>query len=165
VAYSYGKVLLAPGQRLGYLALSPLMPSADKQALQSSLFAAQMALGWCFPNAVMQYALPDLEGLSIDMHALSAKRAWMTEALERAGYEVLRPEGTFYLFCKCPGGDGGRFWHALADREVFVMLGSVMEVPDHFRLSLTASEPMIERSLPVFAEVAQAIGGARQPAA
>ncbi|GEO18777.1 aminotransferase class I/II-fold pyridoxal phosphate-dependent enzyme [Microvirga aerophila] len=165
VAYSYGKVLLAPGQRLGYLALSPLMPSSDKQALQSSLFAAQMALGWCFPNAVMQYALPDLEGLSIDMHALSAKRAWMTEALERAGYEVLRPEGTFYLFCKCPGGDGGRFWDALAGRDVFVMPGSVMGVPDHFRISLTASEPMIERSLPVFAEVAQAICDARQPAA
>jgi aspartate aminotransferase len=165
VAYSYGKVLLAPGQRLGYLALSPLMPSADKQALQSSLFAAQMALGWCFPNAVMQYALPDLEGLSIDMHALSAKRARMTDALERAGYEVLRPEGTFYLFCKCPGGDGGRFWDALADRDVFVMPGSVMEVPDHFRLSLTASEPMIERSLPVFAEVAQAICDVQQPAA
>ena len=26
ISYSYGKVLLAPGQRLGYLALSPLMP-------------------------------------------------------------------------------------------------------------------------------------------
>jgi aspartate aminotransferase len=30
-----------------------------------------------------------------------------------------------------------------------------MDVPGHFRISLTASEPMIERSLPVFAEVAQ----------
>jgi aspartate aminotransferase len=157
VAYSYGKVLLAPGQRLGYLALSPLMPREDRQALQSSMFAAQMALGWCFPNAVMQYALPDLESLSIDMLALSSKRVRMTEALEKAGYEVLRPEGTFYLFCKFPG-DGKRFWDALADRDVFVMPGSVMEVPDHFRICLTASESMIERSLPVFAEVAEAIG-------
>jgi aspartate aminotransferase len=40
-----------------------------------------------------------------------------------------------------------------------------MDVPDHFRISLTASEPMIERSLPVFAEVAQAICDERQPAA
>jgi aspartate aminotransferase len=164
ISYSYGKVLLAPGQRLGYLALSPLMPSADKQALQESVFATQMALGWCFPNAIMQYALPDLEGLSIDMHALSAKRARMTDGLERAGYEVLRPEGTFYLFCKYPGGDGGPYWDALADRDVFVMPGRVMDVPGHFRISLTASEPMIERSLPVFAEVAQAIQTERQAA-
>jgi aspartate aminotransferase len=25
------------------------------------MFSAQMALGWCFPNAVMQYAVPDLD--------------------------------------------------------------------------------------------------------
>jgi aspartate aminotransferase len=165
IAYSYGKVLLAPGQRLGYLALSPLMPPEDRQALQRSLFTTQKALGWCFPNAVMQYALPDLEYLSIDMNALSAKRARMMETLERAGYEVLRPEGTFYLFCKYPSGDTDRFWNALADRGVFVMPGSIMEAPGHFRISLTASEPMIERSLPVFSEVAQAVRDEHKPAA
>ena len=59
IANSYGKVLRAPGQRLGYLALSPLMPGEDRRALQSGLFAVQMALGWCSPNAVMQYAFPE----------------------------------------------------------------------------------------------------------
>ena len=34
ISYSYGKVLLAPGQRLGYLAISPLMPDAEREALQ-----------------------------------------------------------------------------------------------------------------------------------
>ncbi|WP_046864114.1 aminotransferase class I/II-fold pyridoxal phosphate-dependent enzyme [Microvirga massiliensis] len=164
ITYSYGKVLLAPGQRLGYLALSPLMPRPERQALQDSLFAAQMALGWCFPNAVMQYAIPDLEGLSIDMHALSAKRTRMIEALARVGYEVLPPEGTFYLFCKSPGADPDRFWDALADRDVFVMPGRVMERPDYFRLSLTASDAMIDRSLPIFAEVADRMRKEPQPA-
>jgi len=161
IAYSYGKVLLAPGQRLGYMALSPLMPREERQSLQDNLFPIQMSLGWCFPNAVMQYALPDLEELSIDMHALSAKRIRMTATLEQAGYHVLRPEGTFYLFCKYPDGKSQRVWDALADRDVFVLPGSIMDVPDHFRISLTASEAMIERSLPVFAEVAQATSGAR----
>jgi len=32
ISYSYGKVLLAPGQRLGYLAISPLMPVEDVEA-------------------------------------------------------------------------------------------------------------------------------------
>jgi aspartate aminotransferase len=71
ISYSYGKVLLAPGQRLGYLALSPSMPVADRHALRSVMFSAQMALGWCFPNAVMQYAVPDLDNLSIDQVALT----------------------------------------------------------------------------------------------
>jgi aspartate aminotransferase len=78
---------------------------------------------------------------------------------------VLRPEGTFYLFCKYPGGDGQQVWDALADHDVFVLPGSIMDVPEHFRISLTASEPMVERSLPVFVEAAQAIRNKRQPAA
>jgi aspartate aminotransferase len=155
VTYSYAKVLLAPGQRLGYLAVSPCMPWDERQAIRNHMSAAQVALGWCFPNAVMQYALPDLEGLSIDMPSLSAKRNRMVETLEKAGYEVLPPEGTFYLFCKCPGDDPERFWNALADRDVFVIPGSTMDVPGHFRICLTASKEMVERSLPVFAEVAE----------
>src|SRR5258706_16217101 len=66
ISYSYGKVLLSPGQRLGYLAISPLMPATDRQVLRDAMFSAQMALGWCYPNAVMQYTVTDLEGLSID---------------------------------------------------------------------------------------------------
>src|SRR6185436_11059752 len=44
IAYSYGKVLLAPGQRLGYLAISPLMPTSDRQALREAIFTLQMSL-------------------------------------------------------------------------------------------------------------------------
>ena len=164
VTYSYAKVLLAPGQRLGYLAVSPRMPWEERKAIRNHMSAAQVALGWCFPNAIMQYAIPDLEGLSIDMPSLSAKRNVMVETLEKAAYEVLRPEGTFYLFCKCPGDDPERFWNALADRDVFVIPGSTMDIPGHFRICLTASKEMVERSLPVFAEVAEMMRKERKPA-
>jgi aspartate aminotransferase len=153
ISYSYGKVLLAPGQRLGYLALSPLMPSSDRQALRDVMFSAQMALGWCFPNAVMQYAVPDLEQLSIDQEALARRRDRLMAALARGGFEVLRPEGTFYLWSKWPPGDPERHWNALADRKVFVMPGSVMSSPQYLRISLTASDRMVERALPAFAEI------------
>ena len=155
ISYSYGKVLLAPGQRLGYLALSPLMPLSDRQALRDVMFSAQMALGWCFPNAVMQYAVPELEQLSIDQKALARRRDRLTEALTRAGFEVLRPEGTFYLWSKWPVGDPERHWNALADSKVFVMPGSIMSSPAHLRISLTASDRMVERALPVFAAIGE----------
>ena len=32
ISYSYGKILLTPGQRLGYLAVSPLMPTSSRKA-------------------------------------------------------------------------------------------------------------------------------------
>jgi aspartate aminotransferase len=156
ISYSYGKVLLAPGQRLGYLALSPLMPLSDRQPLRDAMFSAQMALGWCFPNAVMQYALPDLEDLSIDFAALARRRDHLTGTLTRAGFDVLPPEGTFYLWCKWPAGDSDRHWNALADRGVFVLPGAMMGWPAYLRISLTASDRMVERALPAFARLAAA---------
>jgi aspartate aminotransferase len=154
ISYSYGKVLLSPGQRLGYLAISPLMPTGERQALRGAMFAAQMALGWSFPNAIMQYAVPQLDRLSIDVQALSRRRDLLTDVLTKAGHTVLPPEGTFYLWVKWPGGDPERLWNALADRGVFVMPGRLMNAPAYFRISLTASDEMIERALPVFAQVA-----------
>ena len=158
ISYSYGKVLLSPGQRLGYLAISPLMPQADREALRNSMIAAQMALGWCFPNAVMQYAVPDLEGLSIDQAALARRRDRLMTALRGAGYDALLPEGTFYIWSKWPEGDPERLWNALADRDVFVLPGATMNAPGYFRISLTASDEMVERALPAFAAALGALG-------
>ena len=151
VSYSYGKVLLAPGQRLGYLAISPLMPAAERQALRDALFPTQMALGWCYPNAVMQNAVPQLEQLSIDVQALARRRDALGAALARGGHTVLPPEGTFYLWVKWAAGDPEQQWNALADRSVFVLPGGMMNAPDYFRISLTASDEMVARALPAFA--------------
>jgi len=151
ISYSYGKVLLAPGQRLGYLAISPAMPAAEREALQEAMFSTQMALGWCFPNAVMQYSVPDLENLSIDLDALSRRRDRLTETLTATGYGVVPPQGTFYLWAKWLAGDAERQWNGLADRDVFVLPGSVMNAPEYFRISLTASDQMVESALPIFA--------------
>jgi aspartate aminotransferase len=151
ISYSYGKVLLSPGQRLGYLAISPRMPDADRQALRDAVFATQMGLGWCFPNAIMQYALPQLEELSIDVPALTRRRDALTKALTEGGHTVLPPDGTFYLWVKWANGDPAQGWNAFADRDVFVMPGSLMKTDDYFRVCLTASDEMVERALPVFA--------------
>ena len=91
ISYSYGKILLAPGQRIGYLAISPSMPFKERKALRNVMFSTQMSLGWCFPNAIMQYAVSDLENLSIDLAALTRRRDLLAAKLTKAGYEVLLP--------------------------------------------------------------------------
>lgn len=154
IDYSYGKVLLAPGQRLGYLALSPLIPPGERDELRAALMPLGLAIGWGFPDAVMQYSVPQLESLSIDMAELTRKRDLMYSALTAAGYEVTRPEGTFYLWGRAPGGDAVAFCGALESRGVYVMPGSLFDQPHHFRISLTATTGMIERALPHLVEVA-----------
>jgi len=151
IAYSYGKVLLAPGQRLGYLAISPRMPADERQALRDTMFATQMAIGWCFPNAVMQNALPHIDALSIDVPTLARRRDLLSAVLAQAGHVVLPPEGTFYLWAKW-ASDPERQWNALADRDVFVMPGTVMNAPEYFRICLTASDAMVAKALPAFTQ-------------
>jgi aspartate aminotransferase len=152
ISYSYGKILLTPGQRLGCLAVSPLMPDEARKAIREAMFPAQMALGWTFASALMQHALPALESLSIDQAALARRRDRLVAALTGAGYRPLEPEGTFYLFSRWPDGDPEVIWNRLADRDVFVLPGSILAAPDHFRISLTASDAMVEQGLQAFGE-------------
>ena len=158
IDYSYGKVLLAPGQRLGYLALSPLIPAVERDELREALMPLGLAIGWGFPDAVMQYAVPALEKLSIDLAELTRKRDRLYGALTDAGLEITRPEGTFYLWGRAPGGDSVAFCDALAARGVYLMPGTLFTRPEHFRISLTATMDMIDRALPHLLEVCAQLG-------
>ena len=50
-------------------------------------------------------------------------------------------------------GDEAAFCERLSAADVFVMPGSLCGIPGHFRVSLTASDEMVDRALPRFAEV------------
>jgi aspartate aminotransferase len=152
--YTYGKTLLMPGQRLGYVALPPSM--SERAELRRDLETAQLALGFAFPNALMQYALADLERECIDLAALERRRDRLVPALRDAGYEVISPEGTFYVLVRAPIPDDRAFCRQLATRGTFVLPGATCELPGWFRLSLTATDSMVERALPAFEALAKA---------
>lgn len=82
--YTYGKMLLTLGQRLGYIALPPLM--SEREQLRIGIMMAQFVTGYAFPNALLQHALPDLEKLSIDIPHLERKRDRMVTPLREMGY-------------------------------------------------------------------------------
>jgi aspartate/methionine/tyrosine aminotransferase len=159
IGYSYGKVLLAPGQRVGYLALSPLIPRSARDELRAALFPIGLAIGWGFPDAVMQYSVPALEHVSIDIGELTRKRDKLLAALTDAGVEVTRPEGTFYLWARAPGGDAQAFCDALAERGVHVMPGTLFDQPRHFRIALTQTMDVIDRAIPHLVAVAREFAG------
>lgn len=156
IAYSYGKVLLTPGERIGWLALSPSIP--NRESLYSAIQVSQMAGGWLFPNAVLQYALGDLEQLSIDLAEIERKRDRAVAELRSAGYLLRPPEGTFYLWVRSPNPDDQAFCRRLAEHGVLVLPGSICEVPGHFRISLTASARMLDTALAVLTDETIAAG-------
>jgi aspartate aminotransferase len=146
--YTYGKTLIAPGQRIGYIAMPPTMP--DREALREVLFVSQAVTGYAFPNALMQYSMPDLEKASIDVAALQRRRDRVVGALGEMGYETVTPEATFYVMVRSPIDDDGAFTKRLAEENVFVLPGVIFELPGWFRISLTANDDMVERALPGF---------------
>lgn len=148
LVYTYAKTMLTPGQRIGYIAIPPGMPDAD--LVGSAIFQSQFSTGWSFPNALLQHAIADLEEVSIDLEALQRKRDVMTKGLTDLGYELTVPEGTFYVLVRSPVPDDMKFVDVLAARGIFVLPGSTTELPGFFRISLTASMDMIERSMEGF---------------
>ena len=123
-------------------------PPRSARSCAAALMPLGLAIGWGFPDAIMQYAVPALETLSLDMAELTRKRDRMYGALTEADVDVTRPEGTFYLWGRAPGGDAQAFCDALAARGVYLMPGRLFDQPHHFRISLTATMATIDRALP-----------------
>jgi aspartate aminotransferase len=119
--------------------------------MREALYAAQVVGGYQFPNRTLQHALSDLDVLSIDIEHLQRKRDRMAAGLREIGYELDVPEGTFYLLPRAPIADDRAFVAMLAERDVFVLPGFTVELPGWFRISLTATDDMIDRAMPEFA--------------
>jgi aspartate aminotransferase len=157
MTYSFGKQLLAPGERIGYLALPPTC--SERRELREEILIAQFATGYAFPNALVQHALADIEKLTIDIGAMQARRDRLVPALREMGYEASMPEGTFYTMARSPIEDDVAFADVLARHRVLVLPGTVVEVPGWFRVSLTASDAMVESGIPRFAAARAEVAG------
>ena len=155
--HSYSKTLLAPSQRAGYLAMPRSMPARGQ--IRLALMAGSMASG-AIQDTAMQRAMPDLEKMIIDIPALQRRRDRMVAELRHQGYSVESPEGTFYLFPRSPIPDAIEFCEWLAERRVYTLPGEAFERPGYFRLSLSATDSMVERALPILAEAIQTFTGA-----
>ena len=155
LVYTYAKQLLTPGQRCGYVALPPEMP--DRQPMREALQLAQLTYGGhAAPNNVLQRAMAELEQMNVDIKALQRRRDRVVDALRSYGYDVHSPEGTFYLLPKSPDPDDEAFVERLAGDKVFVLPGTVVEMPGRFRISVTGNDEMVERALPIFERASSA---------
>jgi aspartate aminotransferase len=120
---------------------------ADREAFRERVTVAQLATGFSYPNALLQHAIEDLERLSIDVGALERRRDRMVGGLRGLDYETTMPEGTFYVMARSPIDDDVKFGELLAEEGVLVLPGTVVELPGWFRISLTASDEMVEKGL------------------
>lgn len=155
VANSWSKTFAIPGERIGYLAISPRLPEAA--ALFNACAFSNRVLGFVNAPALWQRVVTETIGVQPDISRYQRRRDLMCAALSRLGYEFIKPEGTFYLFPKSPLPDDVAFIRLLLEDGVLAVPGSGFGRPGYFRLSLTVPESVIEGSIPGFARTLERV--------
>jgi len=149
VVSSYSKDLSLPGERIGYIAVHPDI--ADKAVLLGAMNLANRILGFVNAPALMQRAIAELQGVTVDCTSYARRRATFCRILTEAGYDFLPPRGAFYLFPKSPLEDDVAFVNLLLEEKILAVPGRGFGLPGHFRLAFCVDDAVIERSGPAFA--------------
>ena len=148
ITYSWSKALAIPGERIGYLALSPRLP--ELEALRNACTFANRTLGFINAPAIWQQVMTEVGDLEIDPRPYREKRDLLWGALTRVGYEATKPQGAFYMFVKTPVADDVGFVRTLMDEGILAVPGAGFGRSGYIRLSLTTARESIERALPGF---------------
>lgn len=150
--YSYGKRLMAQGQRLGYAAVSPALGVE----LADQLILRARALGMATPTALMQRALPDLEKILPPIERIGARRAQLIERLQSAGVELAGGTATMFVYARVPRGDAWAATESLAEQGVLVCPAPIFHAQGWIRLATSATDVMLERGVAAVARVLSA---------
>ncbi len=153
VCYSYSKSLSLPGERIGYLLVSPTC--ADWQGVYAGLCGAGRALGFVCAPALFQHLLPHVAGQIGDLNAYKQNRDLLYHTLTRLGFTVTRPDGAFYLFVRSPLPDARAFSEAAKKYELLLVPSDSFGVPGYLRISYCLDTDTIRRALPAFEALAK----------
>jgi len=151
---SHSKDLNLPGERIGYIAIGP--ENDDCAAMFDAMTMANRILGFVNAPALQQRLVGPLQETPADMTVYQENRAILTEGLWQAGYDLVPPQGGFYLFPKSPIADDVKFSGMLKERNTLVVPGSGFGGPGHFRVAFCVEPEVCRRALPAFAEAMQA---------
>lgn len=145
VAYSHSKDLNLPGERIGYLAVSPL--AADAEELADACVFCNRVLGFVNAPSLMQRAVAAFQGIEADLSVYQRNREMLVTTLTESGFSVVPPGGAFYLFPRSPAEDEMEFVAAAREENVLVVPGRGFGRKGHFRVAFCLDPETVERSL------------------
>ncbi|HNY41463.1 MAG TPA: pyridoxal phosphate-dependent aminotransferase [Bryobacteraceae bacterium] len=154
VCNSWSKSQALSGERIGYLALSPQL--AGREGLRRACAFTNRTLGFINAPAIWQLVETEALDAKVDVSGYEKKRDLLCGILTGAGYELRKPEGTFYVFMKTPIADDIEFVRMLASEGVLGVPGAGFGRGGYLRLSLTVPEEMIRKSAAGFAAAFEA---------
>ena len=157
VVTSHAKDLALPGERIGYIAVNPNY--AGKEELSAGLGFCNRTLGFVNAPALMQHIVRNLQGVSVDAGYYEKKRDFLHTQLSELGYDVVKPQGAFYLYPKSPIEDDVAFTKSLLQWNVLVVPGRGFGTPGYFRISYCVEDWVLEGAVDGFARAVAELGG------
>lgn len=148
ICYSFSKCMSIPGERIGYLAVSPRM--RDKTAVYAAVLGAGRALGYINPPSLFQRVIEKTVGAHSDFSQYKTNRDLLTAGLRKIGYECVDPRGAFYLFAKALEPDAKAFCEHAKKYELLLVPSNDFGMTGYFRMAYCVKRDMIEKSMPAF---------------
>lgn len=153
VCYSYSKSLSLPGERIGYIFVSPEADGAKE--LYLAVCGAGRALGYVCAPSLFQKMVARCQGVTSDISVYERNRDMLLSALREYGYSCVRPDGAFYLFVRSPEPDANAFCERAKAHGLLLVPGDDFGCPGYVRIAYCVSPDMIRRSLPAFRALAE----------
>lgn len=149
---SHSKDLAMPGERIGYIAVSPQIAEID--LLVSGLMIASRALGFVNAPALFQRVVGNLQETSVDIMEYQRKRDILYSALMEAGFECVKPMGAFYMFPKSPIRNEIDFVRKIQREErILVVPGRGFGKESYFRIAYCVPMNRISQALDGFKKI------------
>lgn len=156
VCYSFSKSISLPGERIGYVMVSPR--AKEFSDLYFAVCGAGRALGFVCAPSLFQYLIPTVLGMTADLTVYDRNRRLLLSRLTEYGFSVVPPNGAFYLFVKAPDGDAGAFCERAKAEELLLVPSDDFGCAGYARISYCVTTEQVERSLPAFRRLAQSYG-------
>ncbi len=148
VCYSYSKSLSLPGERIGYIFVSPRAEAAGD--LYAAVCGAGRALGFVCAPSILQYTVGRCQGLTADVSVYRENRDLLYGELSKMGYTAVHPDGAFYLFLKSPLATAEEFCERAKKYELLLVPSDSFGCEGYVRISYCVTKEQIKRALPAF---------------
>lgn len=156
ICYSFSKSLSLPGERIGYLALSPELDRGPE--LFDALAGAARSMGYVNAPSLMQRVAEACLGATADISIYRKNRELLYEGLKALGFDCVYPDGAFYLFLKCPEPQAEAFSQRAKKYELLLVPSDDFGLPGYVRIAYCVPEDMIRRAMPGFRALAEEYG-------
>ncbi|MBQ9081147.1 MAG: pyridoxal phosphate-dependent aminotransferase [Clostridia bacterium] len=153
VCYSWSKSLSLPGERIGYIAVNPDMVGV--KAVYAAVCGAGRSLGYVCAPALLQRVVAACVDKTADVSVYKANRDTFYQALTSYGYEVIKPDGAFYLFVKAMEEDAYAFCEKAKKYELLLVPGDDFGCKGYVRIAYCVAPETITRALPAFEKLAK----------